>query len=87
MRNLQAATLRSPSLTDGYGVTLPLSLLVSLSLGYTGNDLFLLSYNKTHPRELKLALLAFILIQLYGYLHTQPTWGTHSDYLQVYLLS
>ena len=49
MRNSQA-TSRSPSSTDGCGVTLTLSLSLSLahSYGYTGNDLFYAILQKTH---------------------------------------
>ena len=33
--------------------------------------------------NLRFALVAYILIQLSGYLHIWPSWGTHLDYLQV----
>ena len=40
-----------------------------------------LLFSSTHT--LKFALVAYIFTQLSSYLHTQPSWGAHSDYLQV----
>ena len=81
MTNSQATTSRSPSSTSGYGVAHSHTLSFSHFITHAMTCFNYLT-NKNH-QSLKFALVSYMLIQLYGYLHTQPTWGTHSDYLHV----